>query len=171
MSVNWIQFQPGMSVSELHKDYGTKAQCKAALIQALWPSGFVCPHCGSAQAYAYHMAAGPGWQCQACDQQTSLTADTIFDASKLPLTIWFQAMYFLIQTKNNISALELKRLLRVSYPTAWRIKHKLMQIMAEREADRKLDGRIEVDDADLGGAHPGGKRGRGSFGGYDNLKC
>jgi transposase-like protein len=158
MSANWIQFQPGMSVSELHKDYGTEAQCEAALIQTRWPSGFVCPHCGSTQAYAYHMAAGPGWQCQVCDRQTSLTAGTIFHASKLPLRIWFQAMYFLTQTKNNVSALELKRLLGVSYPTAWRIKHKLMQVMAEREAGRKLDGRIEVDDAYLGGEHPGGKR-------------
>jgi transposase-like protein len=131
MSANWIQFQPGMSVSELHKDYRTEAQCEAALIQARWPSGFVCPHCGSPQAYAYHMSAGPGWQCQSCNRQTSLTTGTIFHASKLPLTIWFQAMYFLTQTKNNVAALELKRLLGVSYPTAWRIKHKLMQIMAE----------------------------------------
>ena len=94
------------------------------------------------------MAGGPGWQCQACDRQTSLTAGTIFHASKLPLTLWFQAMYFLTQTKNNVSALELKRLLGVSYPTAWLIKHKLMQVMAEQEADRKLDGRVEVDDAE-----------------------
>lgn len=162
MSANRIQFQPGLSLNEMQKTYGTEAQCEAALTQARWPSGFVCPHCGSTHAYVYRMASGPGWQCQACDRQTSLTAGTIFHASKLPLTVWFQAMYFLTQAKNNVSALELRRLLGVSYPTAWRIKHKLMQVMAEREAGRKLDGRVEVDDAYLGGEHPGGKRGRGS---------
>jgi hypothetical protein len=61
-----------------------------------------------------------------------LIEGTIFHSTKLPLTIWFQAMYFLTQNKNNISTLELRRLLGISYPTAWRMKHKLMQVMYER---------------------------------------
>ena len=36
-----------------------------------------------------------------------------------------------------------------------------VRVMVEREAGRKLAGRVEVDDAYLGGKHPGGKRGRG----------
>jgi transposase-like protein len=162
MSMNRIQFQPGMSVSELHRAYGSEAQCEAALTRARWPSGFVCPHCGALHAVSFRLHGKPGWQCRDCDKQTTLTAGTIFHSTKLPLTTWFQAMYFLTQTKNNVSALELRRLLGVSYPMAWRIKHKLMQVMIEREAPRKLAGRVEVDDAYLGGAHPGGKRGRGS---------
>lgn len=126
MSLNRIQFQPGMSVNELHKPYGTEAQCEAALSQARWPSGFACPHCGSTAAFSFYLHGQPGWQCSDCHRQTSLTSGTIFHSTKLPLTIWFQAMYFLTQTKNNVSALELKRLLGVSYPTAWRVKHKLM---------------------------------------------
>ena len=70
-------------------------------------------------------------------------------------------MYFLTQTKNNVSALELTRLLGVCYRTAWRTKHKLMQVMCEREQATILSGRVEVDDAYLGGKHPG-KPGRGS---------
>lgn len=162
MSMNRIQFQPGMSVNDLHKACGSEAQCEAALTRARWPSGFVCPHCGALHAVSFRLHGKPGWQCMACDKQTTLTAGTIFHSTKLPLTTWFQAMYFLTQTKNNVSALELMRLLGVSYPTAWRIKHKLMQVMIEREGPRKLAGRVEVDDAYLGGEHPGGKRGRGS---------
>jgi hypothetical protein len=71
-------------------------------------------------------------------------------------------MYFLTQTKNNISALELKRLIGVCYRTAWRVKHKLIQVMCEREEATILSGRVEIDDAYLGGQHPGGKVGRGS---------
>lgn len=72
-------------------------------------------------------------------------------------------MYFPTQAKNNVSALELKRLIGVCYRSAWRVKHKLLEVMmTQREADRQLEGLIEVDDACLGGAHPGGKRGRGS---------
>ena len=36
--------------------------------------------------------------------------------------------------------------------------------MARREVDTRLDGRVEMDDAYLGGARPGGKRGRGAPG-------
>jgi hypothetical protein len=68
-------------------------------------------------------------------------------------------MYFLTQSKNNLSSLELMRL---SYRTAWRIKHKLLQVMTEREETRKLDGHVEADDAYFGGENPGGKAGRGS---------
>jgi hypothetical protein len=94
--------------------------------------------------------------------QTTLTSGTIFQASKLPLTKWFQAMYVLTQSKNNVSALELMRLVGVCYRTAWRLKHKILEVMAEREQSRRLEGRVEVDDAYLGGVHSGGKRGRGS---------
>jgi hypothetical protein len=80
----------------------------------------------------------------------------------MSLVKWFQAMYFLTQAKNNVSALELKRLIRVCYFTAWRLKHKLIQIMREREESTVLSGRVEVDDACLGGEHPNGKAGRGS---------
>jgi hypothetical protein len=53
-------------------------------------------------------------------------------------------MYFVTQTKNNISALELRRLLGIGYCAAWRIKHKLMQVMLEREQATTLSGRVEV---------------------------
>jgi len=86
----------------------------------------------------------------------------VFDNTKLPLTTWFLAFYVLTQTRNNVSALELKRHLGVCYRSAWRIKNKLMQAMTERESKRRLNGFVQIDDAYLGGERNGGKRGRGS---------
>ena len=97
-----------------------------------------------------------------CHHQASLTAGTIFEATKLPLTTWFLAMFLLTQQKNGISALALKRHLGVSYLTPWRIKHKLLQVMKERDDQTPLSGVIEVDDADWGGERHGAKPGRGS---------
>ena len=74
---------------------------------------------------------------------------------------WFWAIHLLTQAKDNVSALELKRHLGVRYKTAWLMKHKLLQVMVEREDSRQLDGRVEIDDAYVGGKAPG-KRGRGS---------
>ena len=102
------------------------------------------------------------WQCAGCQYQCSVTSGTVFEATKLPLTRWFLAMQLLTQAKNNVAALELTRQLGVSYRTAWLIKHKLLQAMALAESERQLTGRVEIDDAYLGGERSGGKAGRGS---------
>jgi hypothetical protein len=91
-----------------------------------------------------------------------LVSGTVFEASKLPLPKWFLAMHLITQAKNSVSALELMRHLGVSYPTAWLVKHKLMEVMRLREEGRRLTGRVEIDDAYLGGELSGGKAGRGS---------
>lgn len=163
MSINKIQFQRGLSLPDFFDQFGTEAQCEQALLQARWPDGFVCPHCGSTAHSLFQRDGGRWWQCSDCRKQTSLTASTIFDSTRLPLRLWFLAIYHLTQPKNNVSALELKRLLGVSYKAAWRLKHKLMQVMDEREATRILGDRVEVDDAYLGGVRPG-KAGRGAEG-------
>jgi hypothetical protein len=102
------------------------------------------------------------FQCQACRHQTSLIAGTVMQGTKLPLTVWFLAIYLISQAKTGLSALALMRQLGVSYPTAWLIHHKLMQAMAEREPRYVLEGQVLVDDAYLGGERSGGKAGRGS---------
>ena len=107
-------------------------------------------------------ALRPRLQCRGCRYQCSLVSGTVFESSKLPLPTWFLAMHLMTQAKNNVSALELKRHLGVSYPTAWLLKHKIMQVMVEREQGRQLTGRVEIDDAYLGGEVHGGKAGRGS---------
>ena len=91
-----------------------------------------------------------------------MTSGTIFENTKLQLTVWFLAMHLLTQAKNNVAALELMRHLGVCYRTAWLIKHKLLEVMRQREEDRQLTGRIEMDDAYLGGERHGGTAGRGS---------
>lgn len=162
MPINRIQFQAGLSLNKFLKAYGTNAQCEASLEKARWPKGFICSNCNGSKCCVVWHGTVKTFQCLGCRKQTTLTAGTIFHSTKLSLTVWFQAMYFLTQSKSNISALELKRLLGVSYPSAWRIKHKLMQVMYEREASTRLAQRVEVDDAYLGGERSGGKAGRGS---------
>jgi hypothetical protein len=73
-------------------------------------------------------------------------------------------MYHLTQSKQGISSIELGRRLGVTQTTAWKIKHKLAQVMMERDAGKKLTGRVEIDDAYVGGERRGGKRGRGAPG-------
>lgn len=162
MAISRIQFQKGLSLSEFLDNYGDESQCEYALEKARWPNGFICPKCNGKNYTTFRRGEAKVFQCICCCTQTTLTSGTIFHSTKLPLAKWFQAMFFITQAKNNISALELKRKVGIGYKTAWRVKHKLMQVMYEREQTTKLSGRVEADDAYLGGENPGGKAGRGS---------
>lgn len=162
MTMNRIQFQPGLSMPEFFKRYGTESRCEVALERARWPDGFCCPCCGQSAHCVLRGGTHKVFQCNACRHQTSLIAGTVFQGTKLGLTVWFLAIYLISQAKTGLSALALKRQLGVSYPTAWLVHHKLMQAMAMREARYVLDGQVQVDDAYLGGERSGGKVGRGS---------
>jgi transposase-like protein len=151
----------GLSEAEFQAAFGTEAQCRAVLEKLRWPKGFLCPACGH---------GGRAWlgerrlyQCNRCKHQVSLTAGTIFHATKLPLTIWFLAIHLIVTAKNGISSIELGRRLGVKQTTAWAMKQKIMQVMRTREQREPLQGRVELDDTYLGGERRG-KRGRGAAG-------
>ena len=162
MAMNRIQFQPGLSMPDFFKLYGTESQCATALELARWPQGYHCPRCGGSAHCVLRGGTHKVFQCNACRYQASLIAGTVFQGTKLALTVWFLAIYLISQAKTGLSALALKRHLGVSYPTAWLVQHKLMQAMAQREECYVLEGLVQVDDAYLGGERCGGKVGRGS---------
>jgi hypothetical protein len=155
-----IQFQKGLSYEEYQAEYGSEEACRAALEKARWPKGFVCPTCGEKRHCV--LSRRLLYQCNGCRTQTSLTAGTIFHGTKLPLRKWFLAIYLITKAKNGVSSMQIGRDLGVKQPTAWAIKQKLMQVMLERENSIVLRGRVEADDAYLGGELQGGKPGRGS---------
>jgi transposase-like protein len=162
MPLNKIQFQKGLAFKDFLGLYGSEEKCQAALAVARWPKGFSCPQCGHfGHCIVYHGKCMT-YQCNHCHAQTTLTSGTIFQGTRLPLSTWFFAMYLITQSKNNVSALELTRILGICYRSAWRLKHKLIQVMYERENSRVLEDRVEIDDAYLGGERRGGKTGRGS---------
>jgi len=162
MARNKVQFQKGLSEFEFERLYGTEELCRAAVKDWRWPHGFICPQCDDRR---HHFIKSRSlYQCRGCHHQVSLTAGTIFAATKLSLKTWFRAMYHMTQTKQAISSLELSRRLGVTQTSAWKLKHKLAQVMMERDATKRLTGRVEMDDAYLGGERTGGKRGRGSPG-------
>jgi transposase-like protein len=160
--LNPIQFQSGLSLDEFLSSYGTEVQCLDALEKARWPEGYQCPKCQAKEHYAFRRGKGRTYQCRACRTQTSLTSGTIFESSNLSLRTWFQAMFFIVTTKTGISDLELMRKIGKPNTTTRRIRDKIQQVMHVREQSTKLSGKVQIDDAYLGGELQGGKRGRGS---------
>lgn len=98
--------------------------------------------------------------CSACGTRTSVTAGTIFDRTRTPMTVWFAACWMFAIQKDGISAMSLQRALGISsYQTAWAMLHRLRSVLV-RPGRELLAGRVEVDETLIGGTAEGDRGGR-----------
>jgi hypothetical protein len=103
---------PAISFYEWQQRFSSEAACLEHLARLRWPEGFICPRCGHEQGDL--LSARGLYECARCHYQSSVTAGTLFHATKLPLTKWFWAIYWVSSDKGSISALRLSKLVGVS---------------------------------------------------------
>lgn len=135
--------------------FRTDADCLDYLRWLRWPEGFRCPECGAGG----WLASDGRYECsnRGCRYRTSVTAGTIFERTRTPLTVWFQAAWLFATSKDGVSALALKRQLAIgSYQTAWTMLTKLRVAAGGHDLTR-LTGEVEVDETLYGGFTPGRK--------------
>jgi transposase-like protein len=137
----------GHSLSEFQTAFPDAAHCVALLFKCRWPSGFVCPACGKARGAALNSRPRL-YECLDCGRQTSITAGTVMQRSKLPLTTWFWAAHLMATRSNGMSARQLEDQLGVTYKTAWLLTQKLRRSMADPNCTL-LEGVVEVDQAEI----------------------
>ncbi|WP_082034282.1 transposase [Cohnella kolymensis] len=140
MSVDAVSFESFCS------RFATEKDCVLALYQAKWPNGFCCPRCRHPYAYVISTRRLPLYECQACKSQTSLISGTLMEGSRTQLRLWFQAIY-LHTRPAGINALQLSRIIGVTYKTAWLICHKIRHAMSLTERDQLLSGIVSLSDA------------------------
>lgn len=134
--------------------FRTEEACREYLSKLRWPGGFTCPLCETRGAWEM----GSGYRCRSCLRDVSVTADTMFHRSRLPLRTWFRIVWWATNQKSGLSALGLQRMLGLgSYQTAWTCLQKLRRVMVRPERQR-LSGEVEVDEVSVGGRRRGGNR-------------
>ena len=148
-----------MTFEEFTTRFATEEQCRDYLHQLRFSNGFVCPKCENSKAW---LVNGTLFECSKCGHQTSIIAVTIFQDTRMPLKIWFTAIWWITTQKNGASAMGLQQILGLkSYKTAWTWLHKIRKAMVNPNRI-KLSGTVEVDEAYIGGKETGGKTGRGT---------
>lgn len=128
------------------------------LESVLWTNGPVCPHCGGVERIG-KIKPNPKkrvrmglYKCGQCKKQLTVRVGTVFEASKVELHKWLQAVYLMCASKKGISSHQLHRILEVTYKTAWFMTHRI------REAMRSGDlapfgsggGPVEADETFIG---------------------
>ncbi len=139
--------KPAIDLFTLVDAFDTDAECRAYLEELRWKEGVLCPRCGSKSISRIRKRGQ--FDCDGCRYQFSVTAGTIFHDSHLPLPKWFVAVYLLCESKKGMSANQLKRILKVSYKTAWYLCHRIRAAMTEANPTL-LSGTVEVDETYIG---------------------
>ena len=147
------------TVREFRAWFPDEAACRTYLEKVRWPQGPRCPRCPQAPVWKMEP---PFYRCAGCRHDFTVTAGTLLADTRLPLTLWLEAMWHVVHQKQGASALGVQRGLGGTYLTAWRWLPKLRRAMVRPGRDR-LGGTIEVDEVYVGGERPG-TRGRGAAG-------
>ena len=144
------------TLAEFRARYPDEASCRRFLIGRRWPDGFVCAACGRRVAYeitrrvpsrASRVAKVARrttlFECVSCRTQTSVTAGTLFEHTRLPLTTWFAAAFLVTDAPGGMSAARLGRELGLTNrTTAWFVLRTLRIAMGGDRAP--LSGTVDV---------------------------
>lgn len=138
-----------MTIVELCTTFSSDDRCRELLERLKWPNGPECPRCFGKSVVRLVTNAKLLW-CKECEYQFTVTANSIFHDSHLPLIKWLAATYLICEARKGMSANQLKRTLGVSYKTAWYLCHRIRAAMATAEKGM-LDGIVEMDETYVGG--------------------
>jgi transposase-like protein len=118
----------------------------------IWANGRVCPRCGTVDQSTLMKGKShrPGlYQCNACREPFTVTVGTLYERSHIPLHKWLAATHLLMASKKGISAVQIHRMLGVSYKSAWFMMHRIRESLRDKMPEAGgLGGQNKVVEAD-----------------------
>ena len=160
-------------MSDLSKpQFHDETAAREWLENELWPDGPICPHCGTVnQATLLQHGTKPRktepenkrphraglYQCNACHEPFTVTVGTLYERSHIPLNKWLAATHLMMASKKGMSALQISRMLAISYKSSWFMCHRIRESLRDSKLDTLLGGQNKVVEADE--TYIGGKEG------------
>jgi hypothetical protein len=138
------------NLKDLMNRFKDEATCREYLVEQRWSGIPECPYCGCRKSYK--IENGKRFKCanSECWKKYSVTVGTIFEASNIPLTTWFAAIYFITAHKKGISSVQLAKDLGVTQKTSWFVLHRIREGLRENEP-LLLATEVQADEVYIGG--------------------
>lgn len=139
-----------ISVFEFLKKFPDEQTCEKYILNARWPRGVFCPHCGSHNIY--RLETQKRFKCgnPDCYKQFTVRTGSVLAESKVPLQKWLMAMWLLTTHTKGFSSVRLAKTLGVTQKTAWFLAHRIREAYADGNGGL-LTGEVEVDETFIGG--------------------
>ncbi|OAS15365.1 transposase [Paenibacillus oryzisoli] len=139
-----------LSYEQFHNYFSSEDTCIDFLFKTKWPNGFQCPHCDNRHAYVTTTRRLPLYECSRCRFQASLLSGTIMEGSRTELRKWLLAIFLISRTHVGTTAMELSKLISVTYKTAWLILHKIRTSILQADNQNQLTGTVQINSAIYG---------------------
>jgi transposase-like protein len=118
----------------------------------IWADGRICPHCGAVDQSTLMQGKSHRaglYQCNACREPFTVMVGTLYERSHIPLHKWLAATHLLMASKKGMSAMQIHRMLGVSYKSAWFMMHRIRESLREKMPEAgPLGGKNKVVEAD-----------------------
>lgn len=145
---NRLKRRPRYNLDFHNRRFDTEEKCHDYLVRVRWNGRPQCPVCGN-DNMNYYLSSRKVFKCKGCYKQFSVIKGTIFEGTKLPLKVWFLAIYLFTTKKRGLSSYQLSKWLGVKQHTAWSMLHRLREALRE-ENDILLGGIVEADETFVG---------------------
>jgi transposase-like protein len=122
----------------LYKNFPTEDDCMNLLEQTRWKGTPICPYCKSTHSTA--ISKKRRYHCNNCNTAFSVTVNTIFHHTHLPLQKWFLAISLILGAGKGNSARQLARDLEVNKNTAWYMAVRIQEAIMDSEQRELLQG-------------------------------
>jgi len=119
-----------------------------------WPNGVTCPLCGSDNVHRMGGQTQAGmFLCNDCREKFTVRTGTVFERSHIPLHKWLLANHLMVASKKGMSALQLSRMLGITYKSAWFMCHRIREAMKPtKRGPIGGEGKtVEMDETEIGG--------------------
>lgn len=129
-----------INLISLAQEYSSEEKARELLEAWRWPEGPFCPHCNAKEPYKLtpqSTSKKPGrkglYKCRSkdCRKQFTVTVNSIFEDSHIPVAKWLMAIFILCSSKKAISSHQLHRMLKITYKSAWFMTHRIRFAMNE----------------------------------------
>lgn len=144
------------TIQDFNAKYPDDNACLEKFFKERYGSIKECPNCHKATHF-YRIKSRKCWECQFCANQIHPLAGTIFHKSDTSLKNWFFAIFLFANSKNGVSAMELKRQIGVTYKTAWRMARQIRKLFEQPKTP--LKNTVEIDETYMGGRKKQGQGG------------
>ena len=142
-------YRKGLSLLDLTRLVPDDETAAEWFVNARWPNGIACPHCGSLNVQTKTKHKTMPYRCRDCRKWFSVKTGTSMHDSKLGLRVWLFASYILVTNLKGVSSMKLHRDLGVTQKTAWHMAHRIRETWDEQHG--LFAGPTEVDETYMGG--------------------